>query len=410
MVPIMAGGGLYFFIYFDKALRHDVDEELVFDKMHWQDFLKKKNPKNKPFELYSPEILIYKTPKSLDKHPILRDTIIFQEYEHEYDPYRELSQVLPVGKDHYYILIRKSLLEKRKLARHITEIMGWVLISVFMVTILLNWIINKRIWAPFYLTLFKLKKLNLQHIEVFKLERNSIKEFKDLNQALDLMASQIQKDFKTLKEFTEDAAHEMQTPLSIAQNKLEILLQDPELKESQIQPIIQSSEALNRLNRLNTSLLLMAKIDNSQFMAEKALSINPVLEKYLLLFQEFIIDKSLEVKKTKVDDFLLIINPLLADTLISNLLGNAIKYNIQNGLIEIETRKDSMIIKNQSLEGEIDPKKIFKRFHKTGNYPNGNSNGLGLSIIKKITDTHHLNLYYSYQEGMHTFLIQNENP
>lgn len=405
MVPIIMGGGLYFYFYFEKALRHDVKEEIVFDKMHWQDFLKRQKKDSPSFTLYSPEIIIYKTQKPLELSPSIKDTLIFQEYEHENDLYSQLSQVVPVNQDHYFILIRKSLLPKNKLVKHISQIMGLVLFTVFLVTLVLNWVINKRMWGPFYRTIVNLKNLNLHILNPVHYEKSSIKEFNDLNQSLELMTHQIQKDFKTLKEFTEDAAHEMQTPLSIAQNKLEILIQDPELKENQVQTIIQTSEALNRLNRLNSSLLLMAKIDNSQFTADKPISASPILDKYLLLFQEFILDKSIQVQKSIKEDFWIIINPLLADTLISNLLGNAIKYSIKGGIINIESEKDRLLIRNQSEEGEIEPNRIFKRFNRMDKPNSLNSNGLGLSIIKKITDNHQLQLIYYYEAGFHEFKI-----
>src|SRR4029077_565785 len=128
----------------------------------------------------------------------------------------------------------------------------------------------------------------LQRLENIHFEITNIKEFNELNTALNEMTQKIYLDYVNMKEFTENAAHEMQTPVAIVQGKLELLLQDDNLKDEQIDSLLQASEALNRLSKLNQSLLLLTKIENKQYESTGSINLSVVVEKYIKLFDEHI--------------------------------------------------------------------------------------------------------------------------
>jgi signal transduction histidine kinase len=207
------------------------------------------------------------------------------------------------------------------------------------------------------------------------------------------MTEKIHSDYISIKEFTENAAHEMQTPLAVVQSKLELLLQDENLKEAQSDLIVQATEGLSRLNKLNQSLLLLAKIDNNQYATGEVISLAEIIKKYLKLFDSFIREKEITVEENYGGDWLLNLHPLLADSLVSNLLGNAVKYNYKGGKISISLTNKIFEIANTSQLPSIDPQQLFKRFYKS-KFDGHSSTGLGLAIVKKICDTHHLNITY----------------
>lgn len=78
--------------------------------------------------------------------------------------------------------------------------------------------------------------------------------------------------YRVQKEFTENASHELQTPLAIFQSKLDLLLQQQELTESQAEIIQDLYQMTSRISRLNRNLLLLAKIDNAQFAKSENIS------------------------------------------------------------------------------------------------------------------------------------------
>ncbi len=140
-------------------------------------------------------------------------------------------------------------------------------------------------------------------MEAIHFEETNIKEFNELNASLNYMTGKMYKDYINMKEFTENAAHEMQTPVAVVLSKVELLLQDTNLKDEQIQAVLQSTGALRQLSKLNESLLLLAKIENNQFETAEEISLADVTKKYLLLFDEFIKEKQLTLKTTFNDAF-----------------------------------------------------------------------------------------------------------
>jgi signal transduction histidine kinase len=211
-----------------------------------------------------------------------------------------------------------------------------------------------------------------------------------------------------MKEFTEDAAHEMQTPLAVAQTKLELLLQDTNLSTPQTEAIVQATTALQRLSKLNQSLLLLAKIENHQYEANAVIDLTETTKKYLRLFDEIIKEKELLVETDFDQAFEVKMHPFLADSLVSNLIGNAVKYNFNGGKLTIAVHQNEYCISNTSHQASIDSQKLFKRFTASTNAANA-STGLGLAIVKRIADTHQLSISYQMENQIHSFCISKLN-
>jgi len=404
MVPLLAAGGFYLYFEFSKELNNEMDDELVNDELQWVRFLENQNENNDPFILKTPELTIFPINAPLTPEADIRDTYVFQEISNVKVPYRQLEQVVPVNGIAYQIIIRKSMLEKSVLFTNVTRIMLFVFTGLFASTLLFNWFISRRLWKPFQRSLQKIRQAELTQMEAIYFEDTSIREFNELNSSLNAMANKIHMDFVNMKEFTEDAAHEMQTPLAVAQSRMELMLQDVNLTEEQVDSILQASEAIKRLGKLNQSLLLLAKIENKQYETNETVSLISITTKYLQLFDEIIRDKKVSIEKNFGGDFIVKMHPLLAESLVSNLVGNAIKYNDCGGSIVVTISNDTYIISNTSSLPAIASQQLFKRFKKFQSNAD-NSNGLGLAIVKKIIDTHGLLISYKAAEGRHEFKV-----
>ncbi|MEO6000733.1 MAG: HAMP domain-containing sensor histidine kinase, partial [Chitinophagaceae bacterium] len=405
MVPMLAAGGFYLYFQFSKELNNEMDDELVNDELQWVRYLENETENNGPFVLKTPELTIFPVNAPLTTYAEIKDTYVFQEISNVKVPYRQLSQVVPVNGIPYQIIIRKSQLEKSVLFTNVTRIMLFVFIGLFAATLLFNWFISTRLWMPFQHSLQKIRQAELTQMETMHFEDTSIKEFNELNSSLNAMANKIHMDYVNMKEFTEDAAHEMQTPLAVAQSRLELLLQDNNLTDEQVDSILQASTAIKRLGKLNQSLLLLAKIENNQYDTNETISLVSITNNYLQLFEEIIKDKHIVIEKNVTGDCIVKMHPLLAESLISNLIGNAVKYNYPGGLIIISVTDSTYSISNTSNLSAIEPKQLFKRFKKFKEQAD-NSNGLGLAIVKKIIDTHNLTIRYNYENGKHEFSIK----
>jgi signal transduction histidine kinase len=123
-------------------------------------------------------------------------------------------------------------------------------------------------------------------------------EFNSLNVSLNKMLDRIGHDYQKQKEFTENAAHEMQTPVAVMQSKIDLLIQSQNLKEEEMHLIEQLSGALQKLSYLNRSLLLLSKIENKQFNQLESVSVQDVVDNSLSLYESALASKEITVHKS----------------------------------------------------------------------------------------------------------------
>lgn len=404
MIPLLAIAGYSLFGQFSKQLNERADKELLNEEVQWADYLEASTLNGSRFILQTPELLIYPTDKTVSEYPQLTTVYSNKPGDKTQIPFRQLNDIVNINGTAYEIVIRKSQEQKLALVTNVIIIMLFVFAGLLIATVIFNWIISKRLWKPFQTSLQKIRNIELPQMSTIRFADTDTKEFNELNASLNAMVNKIHSDYMNMKEFTEDAAHEMQTPLAVAQTKMELLLQDANLTSSQTEAIVQATTALHRLSKLNQSLLLLAKIENHQYEATDFIDLTEVTKKYLRLFDEIIKEKELAVETQFSETFEVKLHPFLADSLISNLIGNAIKYNYKGGKLNIAIQRESYCISNTSAAGAIDPQKLFRRFTLSSN--SSASTGLGLAIVKRIADTYQLSVSYQMKNEMHQFCVR----
>jgi signal transduction histidine kinase len=402
MIPLLGIGGYLLFTQFNNQINRRADKELMNEEVQWVEYLEASTLNGSRFLLQTPDLLIFPTDKAVTEYPQL--STVYNSKANSKLPFRQLSDVVNINGDAYQIVIRKSQEQKLALVANIIIIMLLVFLGLLIATLIFNWIISRRLWRPFRSSLQKIRNIALPHMSTIHFEQTGTKEFNELNASLNAMVNKIHSDYVNMKEFTEDAAHEMQTPLAVAQTKLELLLQDANLTSPQTETIVQATTALQRLGKLNQSLLLLAKIENQQYQADNVIDLTEATKKYLRLFDEIIKEKQLRMQVSFAEPFQVKIHPFLADSLVSNLLGNAIKYNYNEGELTILVNKEEYCIGNTSHHLIGDPQNLFKRFASSSRNENS-STGLGLAIVKRIADTHRLSVSYRMDDGKHSFCL-----
>lgn len=404
MLPVFTAGAFFLYNRFNKEIKHETDEELLNDQLEWVRYLDTTSAGNPVFRISTPEFNIRPVDAPVQRKPRLTTVDIYQEPEDTYAPFRQLSQVITVRDQHYELIIRKSLIEKDDLVKNIIHVMLLAFGGLLVFALVSNWLISRKIWKPFYRSLDQIQQLQLNKLAKVIFEQTPTYEFNQLNSSLTSMTARMYQDYLNMKELTEDAAHEMQTPLAIAQSKLELLLQDESLTAAQQRNILLSYDELQRLSRLNHSLLLLAKIENRQFPVSAPLKLAAVIRKYLQLFEELIAEKQLTINSQLDEESEWPLHPALADLLISNLLGNAIKYNYPGGEITLLLTARSLQISNTSELAAIPADQLYQRFKKQQD-TYSNSNGLGLAIVKKMADSYQLTLTYLHTGNVHQFTV-----
>jgi signal transduction histidine kinase len=321
----------------------------------------------------------------------------------EMEPYRTLSFSVTVGGQLYTIVISKSEEETEDLLWLIMITTAAMILLLLGTLFLANRLLLRRIWQPFYRTLAGMREFNLSSRQPLAAgDAAVIDEFRNLDDAARQMTRRILKDYEMLKGFSDNASHEMQTPLAIINSRLDLLIQDPVLEERHHRPIQAMYDAIGRLRQLNQSLLLLTKIENHQFGHTDSVEIAPLIEEKLAQLEDPLKDRKLVVHKD-LDRLRLPINGYLADILLNNLLLNAIRHNRDGGDLSILLRDSSLRISNSGPALSFDPTTIFDRFVK-GAHSGGT--GLGLAIVRQICDNYQFDLSYSYIDQQHSFDIR----
>mgnify|MGYP001168852215 CR=1 FL=1 len=339
-------------------------------------------------------------------HPITKDSLytihVYDSLEGEEVPFRILRSGLELHGKQYEVIIQESIFENKDIIEAIVLAQITLLALLLIGLVVINRNMSKKTWGPFYGMLEKLKSFDIRSGEVFLTEEPVIAEFKDLHNELASLTKRSTQAYLSQKEFTENAAHEMQTPVAVCMSKIEMLMQNKDLSEDQAALISELYDASKRLSRLNKNLLLLARIDNEQYPDREIVSVRDTVQSLVTQYQDQVAQKEITLKTNLNEDIRVTTNPTLLEVLITNLLSNAVKYTDRGGKIEIELRDNHIHFAN-SGEPLPESTNVFQRF-KRGQL-SGVGSGLGLSIARSICKVSGFDIAHGYAEGMHHFRV-----
>lgn len=303
----------------------------------------------------------------------------------------------------YRLVVETNMEEAQETVLALTLVSVLFFIILLVGLILLNRRLSARIWRPFYQSLQKIQsfQLNSQQPPVF--DPTDIVEFNTLNTGLNKLISGNLATYLQQKHFTENAAHELQTPLAIVQSKLDVFLQDASLTDKQSAQVEQAQIALSRVNHINKNLLLLARIDNLQFPEKESVDLSALLHINLELMDAFIDEKQLQVSPAISPGVTLYANKALTEVLCSNLLMNAIRHSANKDTIELSLTNKIFRIANTG-ETPLQKDQLFKRFGRAATL--APATGLGLAITHQVCTLYNWDLSYNFTDHKHVFTVR----
>ncbi len=399
---LFALGGMVFYLFLKHDLDEDFTENIYLEKEYVEQFVE--DSLRLPLTELQTGIALSFEETNAAFEEVLSDTALLMPWEEELQPFRQLVFGIEVNEQWYAATLSSPMYESDDLIEKISWSLAVIAVVMLFVLFFLTRWLSKRMWRPFFKTLNTLKSFDLNSKDVPEFSEERISEFKTLNNELQHLTTRISTDYRNLKEFTENASHEIQTPLAIIRAKLELLIQNNNLSQEQMKLVQESFETTNRLSKLNQSLLLLSKIENRQFHETTTVNLVAAIENKLEQLAELMAFKKLRVEKKFHAQPELLMNAHLADILLSNLLSNAIKHNIEQGEISIQITSDALIIANTGRNLETDPQKMFERFQK--NNSSQDAVGLGLAIVKQICDVNGFAIAYTIEAGRHRMEVR----
>ncbi|MFT7035419.1 MAG: signal transduction histidine kinase [Cyclobacteriaceae bacterium] len=336
---------------------------------------------------------------------VFSDTLAYHRYSHDTIRQRKIEAYRTINDSTYRFSIYGTIIEPEDTQNSATRSMVILFLVLVAFSLLLSFFVSKWLLSAFHVSLTEMKNFNLQDSEPIELPNSSTYEFKNLNKFINQMTTKAIKDYRNLKEFSENLSHEVSTPLAVASGRLDLLLQENKLPEHQIGHVISAQNAILKLSKIQRALSLITKIENSEFSEVTEYDLSENLNKLIEESQELVELKGIKMTSEIENDIEVKMDATLAEILFSNLYQNAIKHNIEKGTIKIILTKKSFIIENSGEPPKSSPSFFFERFKK--NNQSSESLGLGLSIVKKICDISNLSISYKFDEktGLHEIEI-----
>ena len=329
------------------------------------------------------------------------------EFEHvsrEMEPYRVLWAPVMINGQRYTYIEKNNLVVMEGMVLSIAVMFLVIIIILLTGIILLSKRSAAQIWKPFYNTLSQIQNFEIDKNKPPHFLATEIEEFDSLNKSIEKLIEKNTAIYKSQREFVENAAHELQTPLALFQTKVDTLLQSPHLTEEQSGLLDSLNNDVSRLNRLNKNLLLLSKIENDTYFEKQPVILNNYIDKHLDFFEEQAASKDIAIITNFNEPAAILSNPVLTEVLINNLFLNAVRHNIIGGKLFITTTSKSINFSNTGSAEPLSSEKLFNRFSKLD--PSAKGNGLGLAIVKKIVELNGWDIAYSFEDNLHNFIVK----
>lgn len=260
--------------------------------------------------------------------------------------------------------------------------------------------ITRHLWHPFDDTLRTAELHDITDRRPVEFAPTDIAEFTRLNDTLTRLIRKNREAYRIQKEFTENASHELQTPLAVTRGKLDLLMQEG-LSESQLAIVSELYRLNTRMSHLNRNLLLLAKIENAQYDNLEIISLGSFAAALLPSYSA--LRDNCHVTLDTRTDIKVRANAILLECLLNNLVVNAIRHTT-SGDIRVSLGDGGQLqVSNPADNGPLDQTTLFRRFHTDKTHTTGN--GLGLSIVKAICDFHGWTITYRYTDRRHHFIV-----
>jgi signal transduction histidine kinase len=327
--------------------------------------------------------------------------IRFDTFMNDREQFRCLMTDVRVNEKLFRVLIETNMEEIDETILAIAAVTIFFFIVLLAGFVYLNRKTSLRVWRPFYDTLAGLHAFRLEGGKPVALPVSQITEFADLNHSLDRLMDASLASYKQQKEFTENASHELQTPLAIVKSKLDLLLQSRSLDQPQMQILEDAYQAINRVTRINKNLLLLAKIEHAQFDEQQNISVPGLLNELSAQFADRFESSGIRYAQ-QVSEMTLQVNPMLLEILLTNLLVNAARYTPAGGSVSVRADQRKLVFANTGTS-PLDEQNLFRRFAQASSEHAGS--GLGLAIVREICERYSWQIHYGFDHGFHHFTV-----
>ena len=297
------------------------------------------------------------------------------------------SQNLPPNNESMVLLVDSAQLQSTSDFR---LYLGLVMAGVLLIgSLTFAYIINKSL-KPLKDLEEKIGKVDIDKPDSFKgsfVMEEAPTEIKELSEKFDDLIQRIYKDYKKQKDFSSNVAHELRTPIAIMQAQVDVFRQK-NTDGKDIEFIETMDANLKRLKKLIDSVLLLSKKSKLNI---SQINLDDMIDEILFDLEDKASKKKVSLNY-EYSNISLRSDDGLVQRLLFNIIENAIKYNEENGRVDIEVSEegsDVLVKVSDTGIGISDEKKeeIFDLFYQVDDSRNEEGFGIGLSLSKEIAES-----------------------
>lgn len=278
----------------------------------------------------------------------------------------------------------------------VVQIIAWCGLPAALIGIAGGWVMMKKALEPVSEITRAASKIDERNLHSRLARSGNGDELDRLTEVFNSMVARLENSFQQIREFTLHASHELKTPLTVMRGELETALLDSGFNEEQEERLASQLDEVLRLTKIVDGLTLLTKADAGQ--------VSLTLEEVRLdeLFRDCFEDakilaqaRNVQVCLGKVDQLTVSGDRHRLRQLLLNLTDNAVKYNIENGVVNMQL---------QTVDGQAEfqiansgpgipvamQQRVFERFFRADSSHNNSVEGcgLGLSIAQWIVHAH----------------------
>lgn len=396
-VVLLISSGI-FYIMLRKHAHHAQEKYLLLKQQNvWNAFVVSSGTLEKNLKgEYDINEIDVTAPVTLD---IPRDTSIFYPEKNQALPFQVYTSRFQWNGHLYLVSTYISSTETAHLIIKVFISEAVILFLLLGAILILSRKSSGRLWRPFISSITATENFDIVRNNQLRLPENTgTTEFDRLNTTLNKLAERVNMAYYTQKQFVENASHETQTPLAIIRAKLELLINQPGITEKEAALLGDITNATNRLSEMNKTLLLLAKIENNQFPDTEQVNINIILREMLDDCTSFN-NECPEITVHIEEEIVVTANRSLIEILISNLINNAIVHNNEDKKLIVTVGNGKLRIENTGTPLQVPAETLFERFQKNAHQKK--TTGLGLALVKQISQLYRYHVVYNYKSGWH---------
>ena len=222
--------------------------------------------------------------------------------------------------------------------------------------------------------------------EVFEHEASADdEEVRALADALSRLSHRVKDFVERERHFTRDASHELRSPLTVIQIAADMLLSEQKLNAHAERSVIRIKRAASDMEELTEAFLLLAR-ESDQQLDQVSVSVNDVLEDELEYALTMFEDKPVELTREITAEVTVSAPRRVLSVLVGNLVRNAFNYT-DAGTVNVRIEPALLVIEDSGVGmGEEQVEQVFKPFFRGGAGRMRGGHGVGLTIVKRLSD------------------------